>query len=228
MAWRDYQRFEDYYSEGALLWLEVDTLIRERSAGARTLDDFARRFFGINDGSFTVVPYSFEDVLKALNDVLPYDWRSFLRTRLDSPAAPPFLDGLRRGGYRLVFSDQQSEYQKIRAAGRKRDGFGYSVGLELLGDGTIASVLWNSPAFKARLTESMKVLAVNGRDYSPEALRSAITAAKDGKSPLRLIVHAGDSYLTVDLDYQGGLRYPHLERDAATPARLDDIFAPRG
>ena len=228
MAWRDYQRFEDYYSEGALLWLEVDTLIRERSAGARTLDDFARRFFGINDGSFTVLPYSFEDVLKALNDVLPYDWRGFLRTRLDSPAAPPFLDGLRRGGYRLVFSDQQSEYQKTRAAGRKRDGFGYSVGLELLGDGTIASVLWNSPAFKARLTESMKVLAVNGRDYSAEALRSAITAAKDGKLPLRLIVHAGDSYLTVDLDYQGGLRYPHLERDAATPARLDDIFAPRG
>lgn len=227
MSWRDYSRFEDYYSEGALLWLEVDTLIRERSNNAHSLDDFARRFFGMNDGSATVVPYTFEDVVRGLNEVLPYDWRGFLRTHLDAPGAPPFLEGVTRGGYRLVYTDQPTEYQKSRSTARKRDSFWFSVGLELASDGTVAGVLWDGPAFKAKITESMKVLAVNGGDYSADALRDAIGAAKDGKAPLQLIVHAGERYSVIDLDYRGGLRYPHLERDLAVPARLDEIYAPR-
>ncbi len=58
-SWPDYQRFEDYYDEGSLIWLDADTLIRERSGGKRSLDDFARAFFGVHDGSFVTDTYTF-------------------------------------------------------------------------------------------------------------------------------------------------------------------------
>ena len=105
MSWRDFQRFEDYYHEGAMIWLDADTLIRERSQGQRSLEDFARAFFGINDGSVTIVTYTFDDLVKALNAVQPYDWARFLHQRLDAVAKPAPLDGVRRGGYRLIFTD---------------------------------------------------------------------------------------------------------------------------
>jgi predicted metalloprotease with PDZ domain len=226
-SWVGYQRFEDYYDEGALIWLEVDTLIRERSGEKRSLDDFARRFLGIKPGSATPVTYTFEDVVKALNEVEPYDWSGFLRERLDAVARAP-LDGLKRGGYRLVYSDKQSEYQKAEEAQRKRVDLEHSVGLEIDDkEGTIDAVTWDSPAFKAGLTEGMQILAVNGTSYSPDLLKRTIRAAKASPAPIQLILRKADRYSIASLDYSGGLRYPHLERDATVPARLDQILTPR-
>ena len=126
-SWRDWQRFEDYYSEGALIWLDADTLIRERSQGKRSLDDFARAFFGIDDGSVTPVTYTFDDIVKTLNAVEPYDWAAFLRQRLDSTAKPAPLDGLRRGGYKLVYTDTPSDYQKAGDEQRKHVNLLFSM-----------------------------------------------------------------------------------------------------
>src|SRR6185437_13860953 len=120
LSWRDWQLFENYYEEGELIWLEADTLIRERSNGKRSLDDFAKAFFGIDNGSYTVVTYTFDDIVKALNAVEPYDWASFLRERLDSVGRPAPLEGLRRGGYRLVYTNQPSEFEKASDSQRKR------------------------------------------------------------------------------------------------------------
>ncbi|MGC1388189.1 MAG: hypothetical protein WA807_09305 [Steroidobacteraceae bacterium] len=226
MSWRDWQRFEDYYDEGRLIWLEADTLIRDRSQGKRSLDDFARSFFGIDDGSFVTVTYTFEDVVKALNAVEPYDWAGFLRERLDGAARPPPLEGLRRGGYKLVYKDTPSELEKASDLERKRVGLRYSIGVSLdEKDGTVLQVAWDSPAFKAKLTESTQILAVNGAAFSPDVLKDAIRSAKDTTLPIELIVKTGDRYRVVALDYHDGLRYPHLERDESVPALLDDIWA---
>ena len=229
-SWRDWQRFEDYYSEGALIWLDADTLIRERSQGKRSLDDFARAFFGIDDGSFTPVTYTFDDIVKALNAVEPYDWAAFLRPRLDSSTRPAPLDGLRRGGYKLTYTDTPSDYQKASDGQRKHVNLLFSIGIDIDDsdkDGTVMQVVWDSPAFKAKLTESAQILAVNGVAYSADVLQDAIRSAQGTHMPIELIVKTGDRYTVASLDYHDGLRYPHLERDASGPARLDDILAPR-
>jgi len=229
-SWRDWQRFEDYYSEGALIWLDVDTLIRERSSGKRSLDDFARAFFGIDDGSFITVTYTFDDVVKALNKIEPYDWAGFFRQRLDSVGRPAPLDGLRRGGYALQFSDTASDYQKASDEQRKHVNLLYSIGIDIDDSdrqGSIAHVVWDSPAFKAKLTENAQILAINGIAYDANVLQDAIRAAQGTQVPIELIVKTGDRYMVAHLDYHDGLRYPHLERDASTPARLDDILAAR-
>lgn len=226
MSWRDWQRYEDYYDEGRLIWLEVDTLIRERSQGKRSLDDFARAFFGIDDGSLVTVAYSFADVVKALNAVEPYDWTAFLRERLDAVARPAPLEGLRRGGYKLVYTDTPGELEKASDLERKRVSLRYSIGIVIDDkDGTVLQVAWDSATFKAKLTESAQILAVNGAAYGAEVLKDAIRSAKGTALPIELIVKTGDRYRVVAIDYHDGLRYPHLERDAAVPARLDEILA---
>jgi predicted metalloprotease with PDZ domain len=234
-SWSDWQRFEDYYQESALIWLDADTLIRERSKGKRSLDDFAHAFFGIDDGSFVTVTYTFDDVVAALNAVEPYDWSAFLRQRLDSVDRPSPLDGLRRGGYELIYTDVPGELLASSEDQRKRVDLDYSIGIELDDKdkpGLIRQVIWNSPAFKANLTESMELLAVNGTAYSSDVLKDAITASHGTQAPIELIVKNGDRFMVARLDYHDGLRYPHLKPlhgmgKAAAPSLLDGIMTPR-
>ena len=229
-SWNDWQRFEEYYDEGALIWLEVDTLIRERSQGKRSLDDFARAFFGINDGSYTPVTYTFDDVVKALHAVEPYDWASYLRQRIDGVDRPAPLEGLRRGGYRLVYTDKPSDYEAAMDTRRKHTGLRYSIGVDIDESdkgAVISDVVWNSPAFKAQLTAGTEILAINGVAYDADVLKDAIRISQRASSPIQLIVKTGDRYSVATVDYTNGLRYPHLERDSSAPARLDDILSPR-
>jgi predicted metalloprotease with PDZ domain len=228
LAWLSWERSEDYYSEGQLVWLDVDTLIRERSANRRSLDDFARTFFGMNDGSYVPVTYTFEDVVKALNAVEPYDWAAFLRARLDGhgPGAP--LDGLARGGYKLVYTDTPSDYFRASEVRRQVTDLTYSLGMVLARDGRLTDVLWEGPAYKVGLVVGTQVVAVNGTAFDADRLKAAIRNAKQADAaPIELLVRNSDRYRTVRVDYHDGLHYPRLERDAATPARLDQIFAPR-
>ena len=230
MSWRDWQRFEDYYSEGALLWLDIDTLIRQRSQNKRSLDDFAHAFFGVQDGSSRTLTYTLADVVKALNGVEAYDWAAFLHDRIDVlvPRAP--LDGIRRGGYALVYTDTPNEFQKAAEGHRKRINLMYSIGVAINDSetkGHVSQVLWNGPAFKAKLTEGSQILAVNGTAYDGDLLKEAIQAAHGTQTPVELIVKNGDSFKVVTLAYHDGLRYPHLERDAAVPALLDHILTPK-
>ena len=231
-SWLDWQRFEDYYDEGALIWLDADTWIRERSKGARSLDDFARAFFGINDGSFAVVTYTFDDVVKALNAVEPNDWSGFLRQRLDAIGKSVPLDGFRRGGYKLVYTDTQSDYQAATEDQHKHIDLLNSIGIDINdkdGDqeGMIDQVIWDSPAFKAKVTEGAQILAINGIAYTPDVLKDAIREAHSRQQPIELILKAGDRFRVANLDYHDGLRYPHLERDTAEAARLDEILTAR-
>jgi len=227
--WPDWQRRADYYDEGALIWLDADTLIRERSGGQRSLDDFAHAFFGVDGAGATVVPYTFDEVVKTLQAVEPYDWAAFLRQRLDGTAQPAPLEGLRRGGYRLIYTDKPSDFQKNAEAGQKRTDLIHSVGVAIdAKESTIIAALWDSPAFRAGLTESTQILAVNGIAYEASVLTDAIVAAHSIRKPIELIVKTGGRYRVVELAYYDGLRYPHLERDPAIARPLlDDILAPR-
>jgi predicted metalloprotease with PDZ domain len=216
----------DYYREGALIWMEADTLIRERSGGKRSLDDFAGAFFGADDGGYIPVTYGFDDVVAALNAVEPYDWAGFLHARLDEVGRPAPLEGLTRGGYRLAFDETPGPVWRSREALRKTTDLSYSIGLSVGADGQVGDVFWDGPAFKTGLTQGVKIVAVNGTAFDTELLKGAVTAAKAG-APIELIVQDQTQFRIVRIDWRGGLRYPHLIRDGRQPAGLDDILAAR-
>ncbi len=224
--WASWMRQEDYYVEGALVWLDADTLIRERSGGRRSLDDFARAFFGTENGRATVMTYTFEDLVAALNRVERYDWASFLNERLQSRGPGGPLTGLARGGYRLAYVEEPSSLSKAIEGASKATDLSWSLGLVANSAGKVTSVLWDGPAFQAGLTNGTTVTAVNGKTFSGDALKEAVKAAKGGSKPIELIVRVGEDVRTVSIPYAGGLRYPVLQR-AEGPARLDAILAPR-
>ena len=224
--WADWQRGADYYDEAALVWLDADTLIRERSGGRKSLDDFARAFFGVEDGRVAPLTYTFDDVVKALNGVLAHDWAGFLRERLDNHEKAP-LDGLARGGWKLVYTETPSEFFKAEEADAKRTHLNHSIGLSVdNGSGKVTTVNWDSPAWRAGVAPGATLVAVNLRAFKPEVLKDAITAAKDGRA-LELLLKEGDNYRIVRIDYRGGLRYPKLERLPGTEDRLSKLLAPR-
>jgi len=225
--WRTWLRNEDYYSEGLLVWLDADTLIRERTDGRRSLDDFARAFFGIGDGSWAPVTYTLDDVVAAMNDVLENDWAAFFRERIYEAGAEPPLDGLTRGGYRLVFAEGRSEFQRqAESYGRTAD-LSYSLGLLFGENGNVTGVQWDGSAFNQGVTVGTQVVAVNGVSYSNDSLRRAVTTAKGERTPIELLLRNGDQYRTIALDYHDGLRFPRLERDGTASDRLTEILSPR-
>lgn len=225
--YRGYQMSEDYYSGGQMLWLEADARIRKLSNGRKSLDDFARAFFGDNDGEWkTQDTYDFDDVVAALDGVVHDDWHTFLRDRLDGKA--PLTGGLAASGWKLVYKDKPNAYEKARMKdGNGAAGFIYSLGLNLDRSGNVTEVRWDSPAFDAGVGSGMTVVAVNDIEYDKDALADAIKAAKDDKAPIRLLVKTFDRYRTIDVDYHGGLRYPHLERIEGTPDYLTKILTAR-
>jgi len=224
--WGSWRRARDYYDEGALLWLDVDTLIREESRGTRSLDDFARSFFAGDDGSLGPKLYTFGDIVDALNAVQPYDWAAFLRERLDALDRDP-LDGITRGGYRLVYSDVAGEYHKSEEALSGVTDFIYSMGLSIDKNGKVKSVLWDGPAFAAGLSAGVQIEAVNGIGFDLDRFKEMVRNSPTTSGAIELTVKDQDHFRPARIDYHDGLRYPHLERVPGTPARLDDILAAR-
>ena len=227
LEWYSWQRFEDYYDEGALIWLDVDTRIRELSGGQRSLDDFARGFFGVENGRVAPLLYTFDDVVAQLVRVQPFDWASFLRAHLDriGPDAP--LDGLARAGWRLGWTDKQSDYAKAVDAYREAADFAFSLGFSVGKEDRVGEVVWDSPAFRAGLTKGLTLLAVDLRAYKAEVLNDAITAAVQGTQPIELLLKDGSEYRLLRVDYHGGLRYPQLERIEGAEDRLTAILSAR-
>ncbi len=228
--WASLARDEDYYNEGALVWLEADQLIRAGTAGARGIDDFARAFFGIRDGDWGEVPYEFADVVATLSRVYAYDWAGFLKSRIMEPGQTPPLAGLERAGYRLVWKEVPNPYDKGRFDYAKAVNLMHSIGLALDKDGVVTAVQWGSAAFNAGVVNGTKLIAVDGMVYSADALKQAITGAKGskaGEQPITLIVKRGDRVLSVPVSYTGGLRWPWIEKAGTAAAGLDLLLAPR-
>jgi predicted metalloprotease with PDZ domain len=221
VAWRSWQGREDYYSEGVLLWLDVDARLRELSHGKRNLDDFARIFFAGNS-SQTVRTYTFEDVCAALNKVVPTNWAAFLNRHLQTHSADDALAGLGRAGWKLVYSDVPTETFRQSEAEAGATSLDDSIGLEVDTAGRIQSVQWDGPAFRTGLSPGTRVTRVNGQAFSTPALLAAVRAS--ASKPLSVDIDMDGRLRTVVIDYRGGLRYPHLERIADTPDRLSELL----
>jgi predicted metalloprotease with PDZ domain len=222
-GWVSQQRSEDYYNEGLLVWMEVDSILREKSGGTKSIDDFARTFFGYRDGDFGEVTYTLDDVASTLNSVVPWDWKSFLNERLNAVTERAPLKGFEKNGYKLVYTDAPN---KAGRGAKDAADFTYSLGLTI-GPKGITNVTWDSPAFNAGMDLGDEIVAVNGRGYTGDRLKDAVKAAKGSKEPIKLLLKSGDRYREVAIDYHEGLRYPHLVKTVEGEAGLDKLLEPR-
>jgi predicted metalloprotease with PDZ domain len=221
----DYRRGVDFYDEGTLLWLDVDVTIRQLSQGSKSLTDFCRAFFGGPGGVPAMKPYTFEDVVSALNAVQPYDWAAFLRARVDSvePHAP--LGGIENGGWKLIYNATRSGLWRDFEE-KKGVDLTYSLGLAVKDDGTVRDVAIGGPAQKAGIAPADKLIAVDNRQYSPIILREAVQATADSARTIELLVRNGEYYSVHRISYQGGEKYPHLVRDPGKRDILSEIIQP--
>ncbi len=232
--WASWRRGVDFYTESELIWLEADTIIRQKSGGKKSLDDFVRAFHGAPGGGPTVKTYKYADVVATLNGVAPYDWNGFFETRVRQVAPRAPLNGIENGGWKLVYTDVRPELVRANEEQSKVYDFWYSLGIVVQGDGgagsaedgVIRDAAPGFPAVEAGIGPGMRLVAVNGRRYSEKGLRDALRAAKDGKEPIELLVENVETFKTVKVDYHGGEKYPHLERDAAKPDVLSAISKP--
>jgi predicted metalloprotease with PDZ domain len=221
-AWHSWRRGVDFYDEDTLNWLWVDVIIRQQSKGAKSIDDFCRLFHGAPSTGPALKTYTFDDVVNALNQIVPYDWRGFWMERLTNhgPGAP--LGGIEGSGWKVECDETPSEMD--RGSGERFIDAAYSLGLELRDDGGIVDTTEGMPAALAGIGPGMKLIAVNGRQYSPDVLRAALKSGKGGNTPLELLVENTDYYKIYKIDYHGGERYPHLVRDESKPDLLTEIY----
>lgn len=223
-----WQRGKDYYGEGALLWLDVDMQLRQKSQGRRSLDDFSKKFFGMNDGEFGPLAYQYEEIVETLAQVTEADWDAFLQERLNGNSASAGRTGLERSGWRVVYVEKPSAYVSALEKAGKSASFTFSLGLSLsTEDGKVTEVVWGGPAFEAGVAPGMTLLAVNGRAWSPEVLKAAVTGAKSNGTPIDLLLRQDDLFRTIQVDYRGGLRYPQLERIEGRKDLLSELLKPR-
>jgi predicted metalloprotease with PDZ domain len=226
-AWDNWRRSTDFYAEGELIWLEADTTIRQLSNGSRSLNTFLASFLGLGgDTPPKVVPYTFEDLVAALNAIQQYDWAGFFRERLDSKSPHAPLTGIKKGGYGIQYTAQSNAY--VGAEEYRDHGVNawYSVGFNTITDNAIDDVLLNSPAYRAGLGPGMKIVAVDGRRATEDLLHQAIRNSKDDSKPIELIVENDGFFKVVKIDYHGGERYPHLVKESAAKPLLDEILTP--
>jgi predicted metalloprotease with PDZ domain len=225
--WAARRRGVDFYDEGALLWLDVDTLIREKTGGKKSLDDFCRAFFGGKSSAPEVKPYTFDDVVTALNTVVEHDWKGLLEKRLNDLAAAPPLDGLKRGGWTVTYRATPGDFFKAHDDDEKQINLGPSIGLLLKDDGQIIDVIPGKAADKAGVGPGMKVIAINERRFTAERMRQAVAATKDGKAQLVLLLENQDYFKSFTLPYADGDRYPALTRDDSKTDLLSEILRSR-
>lgn len=226
VEWTNWRRSADYYPEGFLMWLEVDTLIRRQTNGQKSLNDFCHAFFGGQSGPPTVVSYTFDDIVAALNQIMPYDWAGMLRQRLDSRSAHAPLGGIENGGWKLVYTEQKNATMEASEKVSDQLDLSFSLGLILDKDGNILDAIPGSPAYAAGAGPGMKLIGLNGRKYSKDVARAALQAAEGHAQPIELLVENAEYYKTFKVDYHEGNRYPHLVRNESQPDLLNEVIKP--
>jgi predicted metalloprotease with PDZ domain len=224
--WRSWRRSLDYYPESQLIWLEVDAIIRQQTHGQRSLNDFCRRFHGGESGPPKVVTYTFDDVVRTLNEVAPYDWATLLHERVDATSTHAPLGGIERGGWKLVYNDKTNAFTHAEEQLAHFADFSYSLGFSVGEDGKLGDVIVGSPAYKSGMGPGMKLVAVNGRKWTPAVLRAAVKAAQGSDQTIELLAENEQFFKTYSVVYHDGMKSPHLERVSDQPDILGDILKP--
>jgi predicted metalloprotease with PDZ domain len=226
-SWYSWRRSTDFYDEDNFTWLWADIIIRQQTKGAKSLDDFCKLFHGGPGGTPALKTYTFDDMVKALNQVAPYDWAGFWSERLTDhgPGAP--LRGVEESGWKLVYETTPTDFfrSQERDAGQVQEL--YTIGLRLREDGGVVDTVEGMMAARSGIGPGMRVVAVNGRRFSPEVLHDAITGAKGGQTPIELLVENTDYFRTFKLDYHEGEKYPRLVRDESKPDLMSEVLKAR-
>jgi predicted metalloprotease with PDZ domain len=224
--WANWRRGVDFYDEGELLWLDVDSTLRRLTNGQKSMNEFCRAFHGGPGREPALKTYTFEDVALTLNALAPYEWAGFLRKRLDTTSPTTPTEAIENSGWNLVYNELPNEIEANRGAVRRQVDLSYSIGLIVGEDGTVVDVIHGGPSYEAGLGPGMKIAAVNGKQFDGETLKGAIDRAKTSGTPVELLTANGAQYQTFSVDYHKGLRYPHLEREASRPDYLSEILRP--
>lgn len=224
--WMNYRRATDFYPEGELLWLDVDITIRNLSHGQRSLDDFAKLFYGMDDGSYVTKTYTYDDLINALNTVQPYDWDRFLHQRLDYTGNELPEHGIDDAGWKLVYDDTPSVFEKSVERLHSGINLSNSLGISVSNDGIIKDVQWGSVAAKSGLVPDLGIVAVNGKSFTPDVLKDAIVDAHRNGTMIHMLIKNNDHFGSVNVDYRDGLRYPHLARGQGKDL-LEDVVTPK-
>jgi predicted metalloprotease with PDZ domain len=224
--WASYRRGTDFYTESVLLWLEVDVTLRKLTQGKKSMNDFCRTFFAGSEGLPIIKTFTFDDVVSLLNGVAPYDWRSFLRQRLDSMDSHAPVGGITGGGWRLIYTGVPNEMLRASQEVSGTGDFTSSLGLVVRSDGTIQDVIPGMPGYESGLNPYMRILAVGGRQFSMEELSRAVQNSESVSNPVVLLTSNAGSVDTHEISYHGGLRGPHLERNDSVPDYLSEILKP--
>ena len=224
--WQNWRRSADYYPEGYLIWLEVDTLIRRQTGDRKSLNDFCRLFYGGPSGPPKIVTYKFEDVVATLNQITPYDWAKLLRERLDSKSPHAPVGGIENGGWKLIYNDQKNATMEAAAKEGNALDLSFSLGMIVTKEGDVRDVIPGMPAYAAGLAAGMKIIAVNGRKFSKDVIRMALHSGVHNQKSLALLAENAEYYNTYNVDYHGGEKYPHLVRNDAQPDLLTEIIKP--
>jgi predicted metalloprotease with PDZ domain len=222
----NWRRSVDYYPEGELLWLDADMTIRSLSKGKRSLDDFCRTFFGGASGHAALKPYTFDDLVAALNTAAPNDWKTFLNQRLSSTAPAPPIGGIEQAGWRLIYNDKPNTALQYNESRGKVTDLSASLGFAVQENGSIGDVVPGSVAARAGIAPGGRLIAINGRAFSVARLRDVVKASAKVAGPTEIIVQSGDFFTTASVDYHGGERYPHLERVTARPDAMEALIRP--
>jgi predicted metalloprotease with PDZ domain len=228
VEWANWRRSTDYYEEGELLWLDVDTTLRRLTNDKESVDTFCRLFFAGPVGLGPEKTYTFEDVVAELNAIAPYDWARFLRERLDATPAPTPDEAVANSGWKLVYSDQPNRMDENSDNLTRWMTYSYSIGMIVSTDGYVGDVTHDGPSYKAGLGPGMKISAISGRPFSPEDWREVIRDAKASPAPIQVTALNGREMHDYSIDYHGGLRFPHIERDKSRPDYLSEILHPLG
>ncbi|MGH9717762.1 MAG: M61 family metallopeptidase [Candidatus Acidiferrales bacterium] len=226
LDWSNWRRGTDFYQEGELLWLDVDSTLRGLTGDRKSMNDFCRMFYGGPSGKPVLKTYTFDDIVSTLNSLAPYDWAGFLHKRLDSPAPDTPEESVEKSGWKLVYNDKPNEYQEVVGTVRHRVDVTLSVGLLLGDDGDVIDVIHGGPAYNAGIGPGMKITAVDRKEFTPAILEDAITAARTSSAPIELMVENGPQFQTDAVNYHGGLRNAHIQREHGKPDYLSQIFSP--
>jgi predicted metalloprotease with PDZ domain len=214
----------DYYPEGELDWLWADTIIRQQTGGRKSIDDFCKLFHGAPSTPPMVKTYTFDDIVNALNQIAPYDWRGFWNERLTNHGPGGPLGGIENSGWKVTYDENRSPMMRAYEGNRHIINASYSVGLIIQEDGDIVDTIEGMDAARAGIGPGMKIVAVNGRGFTPQVFRDALASGKNSSEPLQLLVENTDYFRTFSLNYHGGEKYPHLVREESKPDMLADII----
>ena len=222
--WRSYRRGTDFYSESILIWLEVDTKLRQLTDDHKSMDDFCKVFYSGHEGEPVIKTYNFDDLVSTLNGIAPYDWAQFFRARLDSTAPGAPLGGLNGGGWRLVYNDAPNQLLDAQDSVSGGGDFTSSLGLEVKQDGLVVDAIPGMPAFESGISPYMKIISVNGEKFSVDALKRAVHASETEKDDMVIQAENAGRIASHRIQYHGGNRFPHLERVSNVPDYLGEIL----